>query len=158
MPSVAGPAKTCLPIKAAPATLVHAGQLPIKQPAVQYKSPPSGSKSTSTVPSKVAHKQSDTVTLTSQNRADLLRVSAAAATAVMQEMGVDHFLTKHYLTEVQKLLPQGWIAVGWHFGRIYWLDTVLHYTTWTLPIAPAGIKPPVTEGPFPPPPPLHASK
>ena len=102
--------------------------------------------------------ETETVTLTSQNRADLIRVSAAAATAVMQEMGVGHYLTKHYLTEVQKLLPKGWTAVGWHFGRIYWLDTVLQYTTWTLPIAPAGIKPPVTEGPFPPPPPAHSPK
>ena len=66
----------------------------------------------------------------------------------MQEMGVDHFLTKHYLMEVQKLLCQGWAVVGWHFGHIYWLDTVLQYTTWTLPVAPARIKPSVTVGPF----------
>ena len=77
---------------------------------------------------------------------DAIRVAAAAATAVMLEMGHQHPLTLHYLSQVQQILPEGWSAFGWSNNQIYWLDTVAQYTTWTIPRGPAGQPPGPKDG------------
>lgn len=117
------------PVRQAPPVKTQICDVPVKAP------PPKKAMAHS------AHSTEQRTVPTLECQRDAIRVAAAAATAVMLEMGVEHPLTKQFLGIVQNMLPSGWVAAGWSNNQLYWYDTVAEFTTWTIPVRPAGDAP-----------------